>query len=96
MVTCSQCCKKFDRDYVVGFWDAILERQPREGGAPANQPTTTALCKPKAASNSAMDAISALRDLFYACIRADAAGELSAIVNGGLLDRAKAVLKRHQ
>ena len=46
--------------------------------------------------NSAMDAISALRDLLYACIRADAAGELSAIVDGSLLDRAKDVLKQHQ
>ena len=50
----------------------------------------------KTPTNSAMDAISALRDLFYACIRADAAGELSAIVDGSLLDRAKDVLKQHQ
>ena len=50
----------------------------------------------KTPTNSAMDVISALRDLFYACIRADAAGELSAIVDGSLLDRAKDVLKQHQ
>ena len=50
----------------------------------------------KPSHNSAMDAISALRDLYYACIRADAAGELSAIVDGSLLDRAKDVLKLHQ
>ena len=45
---------------------------------------------------SAMAAISALRDLYWACMRADAAGDLAATIDGSLLDRAKDVLKLHQ
>lgn len=62
-----------------------LIRLLESSGAPAEQ-----------TFDSAMDAIAALRDLYYACAEADAHGELSNYIDGAFLDRAKAVLAQHQ
>ena len=63
--------------------------------ARSREPLNFAVATPSASDNSQSDAISALRDLHAACLRADNAGELSELIDGKLLCRAKDVLLQH-